>query len=115
MKSVILVFAIAALALPSPVRAQEAPKPSRTTAAEAQGEEHEHANDLGVFFGGTSESDDAHFTIGLEYERRLGERLSLILAAEHGNGIDAWVFLAPLAFRRPSALRQLVLTDRSKP
>jgi len=97
------VLALALLA--SPLRAQETPPPSSTTAAEAPGEEH--ANDLGAFFGGTSESDDTHFTIGLEYERRLSERLALIVVAEHVNGIDAWVFLAPLAFR---PFRQLPLT-----
>jgi hypothetical protein len=102
------VSAIAALALlASPLRAQEAPPPHRTTAAEAPAPGEEHANELGAFFGGTSESDDTHFTIGLEYERRLSERLALIVVAEHVNGIDAWVFLAPLAFR---PFRQLPLT-----
>jgi len=101
------IAALALALLASPLRAQEAPPPQRTTAAEAPGEEREPANDLGAFFGGTSESDDTHFTIGLEYERRLSERLALIVVAEHVNGIDAWVFLAPLAFR---PFRQLPLT-----
>lgn len=62
-------------------------------------EEHEHANELAVFLGGTTENDETHFTIGGEYERRLGERFGLSFVAEHVSDTDAWVFLAPFSFR----------------
>ena len=71
-----------------------------TTAEEPpHAEEHEHANELALFLGGTRESDETHFTIGGEYERRLGERFGLSLVVEHVSGNGAWVVLAPLSFR----------------
>lgn len=63
------------------------------------GEEHEHANEVAVFLGGTTENDETNFTIGAEYERRLNERFGLGLVVEHVSGTDAWVFLAPFSFR----------------
>jgi hypothetical protein len=104
-----LVLGLAALALTltaSPLRAQETSPARGATAArsheahgEEHGEEHEHANELGVFVGGTSENDETHFTIGVEYERRLSRRLGIGVIAEHVDGVDAWVFLAPLSFQ----------------
>jgi hypothetical protein len=92
--------ALALTLVASSIQAQEAPPPRGATAAESH-EEHgeEHANELGVFLGGTSENDETHFTIGVEYERRLSGRLGLGFVAEHVDGVDAWVFLAPLSFQ----------------
>lgn len=96
----VLTVAAALLALGAPLRAQETPHQGAAAEShEAHGEGHEHANELAVFLGGTSEGDETHFTIGAEYERRLGERLGLAFVAEHIGGIDAWVFVAPFTFR----------------
>jgi hypothetical protein len=65
----------------------------------AQEPSEERANELAVFLGGTSEDDETHFTLGVEYERRLGERLGLAVVVEHVSEVDAWVFLAPFTFR----------------
>lgn len=62
-------------------------------------EEHEHANEVAVFLGGTTESNATHFTIGAEYERRLGERFGLSFVCEHVSDTGAWVFLAPFTVR----------------
>jgi len=67
-------------------------------------EEHEHANEVAVFLGGTTESDTTHFTIGAEYERRLGERFGMSFVSEHVSGTGAWVFLAPFTLRPVRAL-----------
>lgn len=66
---------------------------------EAHSEEHEHANEVAVFLGGTTESSATHFTIGAEYERRLGERFGLSFVCEHVSDTGAWVFLAPFTVR----------------
>jgi hypothetical protein len=71
----------------------------RRPAHEGHAEEHEHANELAVFLGGTTENDETHFTIGGEYERRLGERFGLSFVGEHVNDTAAWVFVAPFTFR----------------
>jgi hypothetical protein len=86
-----------------PLAAQEhavPPATGRTTAEAREGaaEEREHSNELGVFLGGTNEKDETHSTIGLEYERRLSESFGLGAVVERVDGIDAWVFLAPLSF-----------------
>jgi len=65
----------------------------------AETEEHEHANEVAAFLGGTTENDETHFTIGAEYERRLGERFGLGLVVEHVSQTDAWVLLAPFSYR----------------
>ncbi len=64
-------------------------------------EEHEHANALSLFLGGTTETEEqeTYFTLGLEYERTLGRRFALQLVAEHVSDKDAWVFAAPLLYR----------------
>lgn len=68
-------------------------------AQEAHAGQHEHANELALFLGGTTEKGETHFTIGAEYERRLGERFGLSLVAEHVGDVDAWVLLAPITLR----------------
>lgn len=67
--------------------------------ARAEGHGHEPANEVAVFLGGTSENDDTHFTIGAEYTRDLSDRLELGVVGEHVDGVEAWVFIAPLSFR----------------
>jgi len=62
-------------------------------------QEHEPANELAVFLGGTSENDDTHFTIGAEYTRDLSDRFALGVVGEHVDGVDAWVFIAALYFQ----------------
>jgi hypothetical protein len=88
--------------LPAPLRAQEAPPTPGVPPvahAVAHAEEHEHSDELAVFLGGTGEDDGTHFTLGAEYDRRLGERFGLAFVGEHVDGTGAWVFLAPFTFR----------------
>lgn len=61
----------------------------------------EHRNGLSVFLGGTTETEEdaTYFTVGLEYERKVGRRLALQLVSEHVSDFDAWVFAAPLLYR----------------
>jgi hypothetical protein len=84
------------------LRAQEPaghPAASAAHDPEPHVESHEHANELAVFLGGTREEDETHLTLGAEYERRLGARFGLSVVAEHVDGVDAWVLLAPVTWR----------------
>jgi hypothetical protein len=100
-RSLALGLAVTAL-LAAPLRAQEAPLThggAPVARAEEHAEGHEHSNEMAVFLGGTTEDDETHLTLGAEYERRLGERFGVAFVAEHVDGTDAWVFLAPFTFR----------------
>lgn len=82
------------------IGAQEplAPVPSSESGEETEAE-RARANELAVFLGGTSESGETFFTIGAEYERRIGPLFGASVVVEHVSDLDAWVFLAPLSFR----------------
>ena len=70
------------------------PLSAQTESPEAGG-----GNEAGLFVGGTVENGEYNFTLGAEYERRLGAHWGLMGIAEHVDYYDAWVFLAPLTFR----------------
>jgi hypothetical protein len=77
----------------------DAQQPSHEDAG--SGEHAEYRNTLAAFLGGTAETaeHESHFTIGLEYERELGRRWALMAVAEHVSDLDAWVLVAPVAFK----------------
>jgi len=94
--------AIGLAVLASPVWAREAPPaPHReeTEGNDARGEEQEHANELAIFLGGTSEEDETNFTLGAEYERHFSKSIGIALVAEYVDNVDAWVFVAPITIR----------------
>ena len=112
-----VLFAVALGA--SPVWSQEHEPPESDTeehqAAHDPTEEHDEAgghglhyrNALGLVLGGTYESEekDTFFTVGLEYERLFNEQFAILLGVEHITDVDAWLFVAPLAYRHDSGLR----------
>jgi hypothetical protein len=53
-----------------------------------------HANHLSAFLGGTDHDGHTEFTFGLDYERRIDQRLGVGFVAEHAGGeIDATTLL----------------------
>lgn len=89
-----LVAAAVSLAcLAGPVAAQEAGAESADLA---------HRNQLALFLGGTDYEDRVAFTVGLDYERRLGERFGVGVLADWALGGEGREFvLAPAVFYRP--------------
>src|SRR5262245_10014108 len=78
----------ACLVVPRSLAAQEEP-------------EGEAKNELALVLAGTHEHDEdkSFFTVGGEYERRLGRRLGLGLTAEYVTEVDAFVLVVPVVFR----------------
>ncbi len=67
---------------------------------DAHGKEHTyHPNVIGVFAGVTSESRrEEAFTLGIEYERRLSERIGVGAVVERATGdLDFWVYAVGIA------------------
>jgi hypothetical protein len=80
---------------------------AQESASRAGPEEHAaRANTLALFSGATLETaeDEAYFTLGLEYERELSHRWALMAVAEHVFDFDAWVIVAPVAFKPTGGL-----------
>jgi hypothetical protein len=72
-----------------------------TASQEGPEEPDERANTLASFLGGTIETveNETYFTLGLEYERELSHRWALMAVAEHVFDLDAWVIVAPVAWK----------------
>jgi hypothetical protein len=73
-------------------------------------EEAERPNELALVLGGTHEHDanSDFFTVGGEYERRLGGRFGVGITAEYVTDLDAFVLVAPLVFRPVPRLKLFV-------
>ena len=69
----------------------------QTAEGETEEHDHEHRNEVAVFFGLTDEGRDEGFAIGIEYERRLNESFGVgALAERTWRGTDFWVYAIPL-------------------
>jgi hypothetical protein len=78
------------------------PSPAQEAAAHEGSEELDpRPSTLAVFLGGTSVTaeNETYLTLGFEYERELARRWAVMAVAEHVSDLDAWVLVAPLAFR----------------
>ncbi len=104
---------LAAAGLPRSVLGQEPGAPAAEEhASGAHGQEEEHAsghghqsNEIALFVGGTRrlkfEEDETGLTLGLEYQRRIGDRAALILLFEGAGGdIERdWIGLVEVGYR----------------
>jgi hypothetical protein len=90
-------------AVASPGAAQQRPAEPAEPAGEAEETEQGFRNEVALVLAGTREraedEKETSFTIGLEYQRELTERLAVVVEAEYVNGPDSWVFAMPLVFR----------------
>ncbi len=61
--------------------------------------EHLHRNEFLFIFAGTYEAAKAHniFTLGVEYERMITERIGVVGTLEYLPSEDAWVVVFPVA------------------
>ena len=61
------------------------------------GEHKQHANEIAGFLGLTHESNENGPAFGLEYERRISDKLGLGVLAEKTSGdINSWVYAVPI-------------------
>ena len=73
----------------------------------AEEAEHAHPNEVGLIVAGTYEAADAHnlFTLGVEYQRRITDRISVAGAFEYLPSADAWIVVFPATFRIAGGLK----------
>jgi hypothetical protein len=73
-------------------------------------QEPEHPNGLALVLAGTDvkEREETFFTIGAEYEYRLGRRFGFGFAGEYVAGYDSFVLVAPIVFRPAKGLKLFV-------
>lgn len=72
-------------------------------------EEPERSNELALVLAGTHEHEEeaSFFTIGGEYERRLGRRWGVGVTAEYVTDIEAFVMVTTVVFRPLPRLKLL--------
>lgn len=80
----------------SPVRAQPPLAPTSVTERQDQAAS-ERRNEIALVAAGTAdiEEEKTYFTLGLEYERRIGERFGVVTEAEYQFVADSWIVAAP--------------------
>jgi hypothetical protein len=93
------------LALSAAAASAQEPRQSPATAGEEAGE-LEHRNEVAAIVAGTSEIDgDTFFTLGVEYERRLTQRVGIVGEVEYLFDAERWIAVAPIVLHAGRGLK----------